>query len=344
MKLVIDNSIPFMQGLFEPYGEVVYKVGQEISHEDIKDADGLIIRSRTQCDEAMLSGTEVKMIATATVGTDHIDIPFCNNQGINIAAASGCSSGAVTNYVFSALYGCASRKSIELKGKTFGVIGAGRAGAKVVDMARVLGFSVLVYDPIRQDTEGSSEFCSLDELLEGSDIISVHAPLTNSTRGMCNAEFFEKMRYGAFFINTARGEIVVEEDLIAAAPKLGPIILDVWHNEPNINPGLLRIADIATPHISGYTLQAKIQSAIMVVRATARFFGIPELYDFIPNDESVSRDSVHVDVAGMSQGEIASTFQYNYPIFTDDFMFRMAPENFLKMRQNYRYRREFHIA
>lgn len=343
MKLVIDNSIPFMQGLFEPYGTVVYKNGEDICKQDIMDADGLIIRSRTTCNEEMLSGTAVKMIATATVGTNHIDISYCNNQGINIANATGCSSGAVSNYVFSALYGCASRKSIDLKGKTIGVIGAGRAGSKVIDMARILGFSVLVYDPVREDIEGSSEFCSLDDLLAGSDIITIHAPLTNATRGMCNREFFEKMRFGAFFINTARGEIVNEEDLMQCRNHLGPIILDVWNNEPNINLKLMELADIATPHISGYTLQAKFQSAIYVVRATARFFGISDLYDFIPQDSVQGRDSVHVDVIGMTQGEVASVFQYNFPIFTDDFMFRMAPDNFLAMRQNYRYRREFHI-
>ncbi len=343
MKLVIDNSIPFVEGLFEPYAQVVYRNGGQIAHNDILDADALIIRTSTRCNAALLDGTSVKMIATASVGTDHIDLAYCQHNGINVSSAAGCNAGAVANYVFSAMYGCAARKSIPLTGRTIGIIGAGSTGQRVEATARLLGFKVLVYDPPRAAAEGWKEVCSLQELLAGSDIITLHAPLNDSTRHLCNESFFDAMKYGAFFINTARGELVDDRALMEAIPKLGPVILDVWNGEPEINRALMDRVDIATPHISGYSLQAKLASAIMVVRAVSRFFGFTELYEFVPSGNVETMSAVHVDVNGLTQGQKASIFQYNYPIFTDDFMLRMAPENFASLRLNYSYRREFFI-
>lgn len=343
MKFVIDKSIPFVEGLFEPYATVLYKESSEITHNDILGADALLIRTRTKCNAALLEGTSVKMIASATVGMDHIDLAYCERYGINVRGAAGCSSNAVMNYVFSALYGCAARLSIDLRGKTIGIIGVGKVGKRVEDTARVLGFKVLLCDPQRQVAEGGSQFCDLDYLLENSDIVTLHIPSSDSNRKLCNAEFFEKMKPGAFFINSSRGEIVDEQALLEASAKLGPIIIDTWSNEPNINTELLEKAAIGTPHISGYSLQAKFAAATMVVRNVARFFQIKELYDFIPAENLEGRDSVHVDVTGMNQGQIASVFQYNYPIFTDDFMFRIAPQDFEKIRWNYKYRREVQI-
>lgn len=343
MKFVIDRSIPFVEGLFEPYAEVIYRDGGAIAHNDILDADALLIRTSTKCNAALLDGTSVKMIASASVGTDHIDLSYCQHNGINVSSAAGCNAGAVANYVFSALYGCAARKSISLTGKTIGIVGAGSTGKRVESMARLLGFKVLVYDPPRADAEGWKEFCSKEELLSGSDIISLHTPLNDRTRRMCNDDFFAAMKYGAFFINTARGELVDDEALKRAVPKLGPVILDVWNGEPDIDKKLIDLTDIATPHISGYSLQAKLTSAIMVVRTVSRYFGITDLYEFIPTGDIETMSAVHVDVNGMTQGQIASIFQYNYPIFTDDFMLRMAPETFSRLRLDYRYRREFFI-
>ena len=143
MKIVADSDVPFLQGVFEPYAEVVYLNGRQISREDVVDADVLVIRTRTRCGEELLEGTNVKMIATATIGLDHIDLDYCRRKGIFVHNAEGCNAGGVMQYVFSALYGVAARKAIKLDGCTFGIIGVGHVGSKVEEMAGYLGFNVL---------------------------------------------------------------------------------------------------------------------------------------------------------------------------------------------------------
>lgn len=343
MKIVADSAIPFIEGVFDPYAEVVSKPGLEITREDVADADALLIRTRTKCNAALLDGSSVRMIATATIGTDHIDLGYCHDKGIYVANAAGCNAGGVMDYVFSALYGVAARKSIDLTGATFGIVGVGSVGSKVERMAMNLGFKVLLCDPPREAREGSSQFCDLENLLENSDIVTLHVPLEESTRGMANEEFFSRMKQGAIFINASRGEVVVDEALIDAIPKLGAVVIDTWNGEPHINRQLMDLVDIATPHIAGYSYQGKQNGTKAVVRAIARFFDIKELFDFFPAGDVPGLDAVNLNIAGLPQGQIASQFQYSYPIFTDDFMFRMAPENFEKMRSEYHYRREFYI-
>jgi erythronate-4-phosphate dehydrogenase len=130
-RIVVDDAIPFIKGVLEPFAEVMYKGGRDISREDVKDADALIIRTRTKCNRDLLEGSRVKFIATATIGTDHIDFPYCNSKGILVRNAAGCNAGGVMNYVFSALYGIASRKAIKLDGATLGIIGVGNVGKRV---------------------------------------------------------------------------------------------------------------------------------------------------------------------------------------------------------------------
>ena len=343
MKFVIDRAIPFIEGVFEPYAEVLYKEGPDICRADLTDADALVIRTRTHCDAALLEGTPVQLIATATVSMDNIDLSWCKDHGIFVQNASGCNAGGVTNYVFSALYGMASRKSISLSGATLGIIGLGAAGTRVEEMALALGFKTLRYDPWRAAAEPHVEFHSLDSVLAGSDIITMHIPVNDNTRGMANASFFARMKPGAFFINTAQGELVVEEDLIRAIPRLGPVALDTWCHEPDINRTLMDLVDIATPHIAGYTLQGKQIGTSLAIRAVARFFGLTALYDFFPTTEILEYQAVRIDAHDKTQGQIAATIQYNYPIFTDDFMFRMSPDRFSELRSEYSYRREFYF-
>ncbi len=343
MKIVADRNIPFLEGVFEPYCEVAYVEGKEISREDLVDADAIIIRTRTRCGASLLDGTKVKMIATATIGTDHIDFDYCNANGIEVHNAQGCNAGGVAQYVFSALYGVASRKAIALNGATFGIIGVGHVGSLVEAMARRLGFNVLLCDPPRAEAEGPENFCDLDRLLADSLIVTMHTPLDDTTKFMVNEKFFEKMRPGAIFINASRGEVVDERALKEYIPKLGAVIIDTWNNEPDVDEELIDMVDVATPHIAGYSYQGKQNGTAMAVRAVARHFGIVRLYNFTPHSDHPEEQPLKLDVGGMSQGEIASTFQYNYPIFTDDFMFRLAPDSFERLRAEYKYRREFYL-
>ena len=340
MKVVADMDIPFLEGVFEPYGEVVYKKGIDIVADDVADADALLVRTRTQCDAALLEGSKVKIVASATIGTDHIDKEYCASRGIQVANASGCNAGGVMQYVFSAVYGIAARKGIKLDDVTFGIVGVGNVGKRVAEMAESLGFKVMRCDPPRAEKEGPEGFCTLEELLAESQVVTLHVPLDETTRGMANETFFTLIRPGAIFINAARGEVVEEQALMDAIPKLGAVVLDTWNNEPAVNEELVEMVDIATPHIAGYSYQGKVNGTRMAVRAVAECLGLDGLKDFSPDDSDEDRQPVRLDLRGRNHGEIAAVLQYNYPIFTDDFRFRMEPHKFEKLRNEYQYRRE----
>ncbi|MBD9295358.1 MAG: 4-phosphoerythronate dehydrogenase [Bacteroidales bacterium] len=343
LKIVADKAIPFLEGVFDPYADMTYLPGDKIGPEDVRDADVLMVRTRTKCNADLLEGSKVKFIATATIGTDHIDFPYCDSKGIVVRNAPGCNAGGVMEYVFSALYGLASRKSISLQGDTIGIIGVGHVGSLIERMGRALGFKILKCDPPRAEAEGSFGFCDLEYLLQNSQIVTLHVPLDETTRGMANSEFFSLMQPGAFFINAARGEVVCDDALKAAIPKLGPVIIDTWNHEPDIDLDLMDKVAIATPHIAGYSYQGKQNGTAAAVRAVAHYFGITELYEFFPKTDLPENEAVKLDLKDLNQGEIASVLQYNYPIFTDDFMLRLNPENFDKLRSEYNYRREVYI-
>lgn len=344
MKIVADIDIPFLEGVFEPYAKVIYKKGMDITREDVADADALIVRTRTKCDASLLEGSGVRVIASATIGMDHIDIDYCESHAIEVANASGCNAGGVMQYVFSAVYGIAARKAIKLDDFTFGVVGVGNVGRRVAEMAEYLGFNVLRCDPPRAAAEGPEGFCPIEELLEKSQVVTLHVPLDETTRKMANEDFFTLMQPGSIFINAARGEVVDEEALIAAIPKFGAVVIDTWNNEPDVNEELVDKVDIATPHIAGYSYQGKVNGTALAVRAVAGHLGIEQLKDFTPVDDDQDRQPVRLDLKGKNHGEIAAVLQYNYPIFTDDFRFRMEPHKFERLRNDYQYRREIILA
>lgn len=343
MKIVADRHIPFLEGVFEPYAEVVYIDGRAITHDDIVDADALVIRTRTRCNAALLDGTRVRMIATATIGTDHIDLDYCRKKGIEVHNAEGCNAGGVMQYVFSAIYGVAARKSIKIDNMTIGIVGVGHVGSKVEAMARYLGLDVLLCDPPRAEKEGPEAFCSLDYLLANSHVVTMHVPLDETTRKMADEEFFRMMQPGSIFINASRGEVVDDDALVQAIPKLGAVVIDTWNNEPDVNADLIEMVDIATPHIAGYSYQGKQNGTASAVQSVARRFGIEPLYDFYPEEDLPDHNPILLDLKDKTQGERAAVFQYNYPIFTDDFRFRMEPHKFEKLRSEYQYRREIYV-
>ena len=210
-------------------------------------------------------------------------------------------------------------------------------------MARYLGFKVLLCDPPRAAVEGPEGFCSLEYLLANSQIVTMHVPLDATTRNMADKGFFDLMPVGSIFINASRGEVVDEDALMESLPKFGGVIIDTWKNEPDINEELMDMVDIATPHIAGYSFQGKLNGTSASVRAVARHFGIEQLYDFYPSEGVENHEPLLLDLKGKKQGEVAAVFQYNYPIFTDDFRFRMEPGNFERMRSDYQYRREIYV-
>ena len=314
--LIADRDIPFLAGVFENWFDVRYLPGREIGPDDVRDAVALVVRTRTRCDAALLEGSSVQLVATATIGTDHIDLDYCATHGIAVASAPGCNAAAVAQYVAVAL----RTLGLDRPGATLGVVGVGHVGTKVADRARRAGMRVLLSDPPREAAEGPAGFTPLPELLAQSDVVTLHIPLWPENRDFANAAFFAAMKEGASLINASRGEVLDEEALLAVRPKLDKLVLDVWKNEPAINRGLLAVADIATPHIAGYSIQGKINGTQAVVRAVGDFFRIRLLKTFcVPG----------VDLP-----------QEPYDILADDTALRSHPENFERLRSNYSYRND----
>jgi erythronate-4-phosphate dehydrogenase len=278
MKIVADDKIPFLRGALEPFAEVVYLPGKQISQDDLKDADALLIRTRTKCTESLLEGTKIKFIGTATIGFDHIDTDYCESRKITWTNAPGCNSSSVQQYIAAALLKISSSDKFTLKDKTLGIVGVGNVGSKVEKLARCIGMNILLNDPPRARVEGSTNFHSLDTVLSESDIVTVHVPLNltgeDFTFNLFNEEIFSKLRQGAWFINSSRGEVADTQSLkqVLLEGILKGAVIDVWENEPDIDRDLMKLALIATPHIAGYSTDGKANGTAMVVNSLAKFF------------------------------------------------------------------------
>ena len=314
--LVADRDIPFLEGVPDSWFEVRALPGKAIGPADVSDAVALLVRTRTRCNAELLDGSAVRFVATATIGTDHIDRDYCDYHGITVASAPGCNAAAVAQYVRVALH----TLGLDRPGATLGVIGVGHVGKLVAEAGRQAGMHVLLNDPPREAAEGPAGFTPLPELLATSDVVTLHIPLWPGNRDFADAAFFAIMKPGASFINASRGEVVDEAALLAARPNLDKLVLDVWKNEPDINLDLLAAADIATPHIAGYSIQGKMNGTIAVVRALGETFGIAPLKTFSVTGVPLPQDP--------------------YDILADDAKLRSHPELFEQLRSVYAYRND----
>lgn len=277
MKLAIDESIWEGRDLFAPLGEVSTFSGRCVLLNQIAEADALIVRSVTRVDERLLGDSRVRFVGTASSGTDHVDTAFLAKRGIEFADAAGCNSRTVAEYVLAALLLLSQRENFELAGKVLGVVGVGRIGSIVAKWAQSLGMRVLLCDPPLERAGVGGPYVSAHQIADEADVMTLHVPLVregpDATLEMVNDAWLAKVKRRPVFINTSRGEVVHEEALLAAvaAGHLGPIVLDVWNGEPAINPRLLKAASIATPHIAGYSQEARKRAARMIRDRLAEF-------------------------------------------------------------------------
>lgn len=347
MKIVADDKIPFLRGALENFAEIIYVPGKDIKNEIIRDADALLIRTRTKCNEELLKGTRVRFIGTATIGFDHIDIHYCEKNNITWTNAPGCNSSSVQQYITAALLRIAESHHVNLEEKTLGIIGVGNVGSKVEKAARALGMNVMLNDPPRERREGKKNFVLLGDILYNADIITVHVPLNivgeDATWHMFSEKSFRKMRKGTWFINSSRGE-VVDTTSIKRALSTDKIraVLDVWENEPDLDTSLMHLAFIATPHIAGYSTDGKANGTAMVVNSLARFFNLP-LKGWYPGNVPVPAGTdIVIDCKGRSDiAIIREAVNRSYNIDQDDIRLRLAPGDFEKHRGDYPLRREF---
>ena len=234
MKIIIDNKIPYIKEAVQSIAdEAVYAPGKDFTPELVRDADALIIRTRTHCNRELLEGSRVKFIATATIGFDHIDTEYCKQAGIEWTNAPGCNSASVAQYVQASLLVWKAMKNKKLEGLTIGIIGVGNVGSKVAKVANDFGMRVLLNDLPREEKEGNRFFTSLNEIAEECDIITFHVPLYKEgkyrTFHLADTNFFRSLKRKPVIINTSRGEVIETGALLEALDNksISDAIIDV---------------------------------------------------------------------------------------------------------------------
>lgn len=348
IKIIADDKIPFLAGVLEPFADVTYLPGGLIRKVHIKEADALLIRTRTKCTGELLRGSKVGFIGTATIGFDHIDIRYCKSHNIKWTNAPGCNSSSVQQYIAAALLKISCDFKFRLREKTIGIIGVGNVGKKIEKLAITLGMNVLLNDPPRARKEGGKQFVDLDTILKESDIITIHVPLNivgqDKTYHMINDKSIRRMRKGIWILNSSRGEVADTLSLKKAfsSGKLGGLVLDVWENEPDIDYELLEMTFISTPHIAGYSTDGKANGTAMIINALAREYNLP-VKGWYPAviPEPHSRE-ISVNAKNKDQEEaVREMILHTYNISEDDIRLRFSPADFEKQRGDYHVRREF---
>ncbi len=277
MKIIADENITYAKEAFSAFGNVILQPGRNIVKTDLMDTDILIIRSVTKINEKLLKDTKIKFVATATIGTDHIDLNYLNNNNIHFTSAKGCNSHAVAEYVLNGILTFASKKNINLENKTIGIIGAGNIGSIVSEYSKILGLKVFLNDPPLAEKKLDHNFVDLNDALT-CDIVTFHVPLTKSgkypTFHLLNESNISIIKKNALLINASRGEVIDNKILLKYLRKKQNIftILDVWENEPAINLELLKLVDIATPHIAGYSVEGKLNGTRIIFDKLNSFF------------------------------------------------------------------------
>lgn len=330
MKIIIDRDIPFISDYIPESIEAVYLSGKDISPSDVKDADALVVRTRTLCNRCLLEGSKVKLIATATIGTDHIDIPWCVSNGIEVRSAPGCNAPGVAQYVFASLFQAGFHPETDV----LGIIGHGHVGSLVNEWALLMGIRTLVSDaPKKAEGMTDIDYREKEEILRNSNAVSLHVPLTHEgdfpTYRLIGEKEIAMMKTGSLLVNTSRGG-VVDEEALKENLQAGRIraIVDVWENEPDVDTSLLDLVETGTPHIAGYSAEGKKRATRMVLEALSEVLDIPT--------DMTGLECPYPESAAITPERILATYDPRL----DTRSLRCEPSSFESLRNNYSYRPE----
>lgn len=354
--IVVDAGIPGAEESLAPLGEVRAVAAEKLSADRLRDATALVVRSVTRVDDALLDGTSVRWVGTATAGQDHVDRRALRRRGIRFASAPGANAESVGDWVISALLELALRRETPLRGLAVGVVGVGQVGRRLVPRLAALGLTVWQNDPPRQrraERAGRPHpFLPFSRVVERSDILTLHVPLVREgpdrTVALVDAAVLDRMRPGSWLLNASRGSVVDGGALLAALHRgAGPsaVALDTWEGEPRPDRALVARADLATPHVAGYAIDSKVEANRRVAGALARFLGVPEPPHpgsrtipviLTPGPVGDPRDPL------ASERRLAELARRAYPILEDDRRLRAAlPDGFEGLRTGYPERRLF---
>jgi erythronate-4-phosphate dehydrogenase len=354
MRIIADENIPCVAKAFASLGDVTLLPGRGMQAEQVHAADVLLVRSVTRVDARLLAGSNVQFVGSATIGFDHVDRAYLQQQGIGFSTAPGSNATSAAEYVVSALLALAVQQGFDPAGRTVGIIGCGNVGSRVRQKLAALGMNCLVNDPPLQAQGGHDDFVDLDTVLQ-ADVITVHVPYTREgpypTHHLVDAALLERLRPGAVFINTARGAVADNaalDQLLESRSDLS-VVLDVWEGEPDISMTLLEKVQLGTPHIAGYSLDGKLRGTEMIYRAACAHFGRSLLWqaaDDLP--AGLSLDLRELRPAPLLVKLQAAVFAC-YDIRRDDASLRQQlalpaadrPSRFDRLRKEYPVRREF---
>lgn len=353
MKIVADENIPFVKECFSSVGEITTIHGRQITPEILKDADALLVRSITKVNKELLEGSNVKFVATATIGFEHIDIDYLTSKKIGFAAAPGSNANSVAEYMVSALLNLAEKYNFEISKKSIGIVGGGNVGSRAEKKAKAIGMKVVLNDPPLKRQTRDEKYRPIEEIYD-CDIVTLHTPLTkegeDKTYHLADEKFFKSLKKDVIFFNTCRGGVNDTQALKKAitSRKIKACVLDVWEKEPNIDVELLQIADFGTPHIAGYSYDGKIVGMIMIYNTFCKFFGTSPRFsakDFLPKPQ-IER----IIITEKEKNPLLSTVNMLYDIKQDDARLKLIKNEpaekrgayFDSLRKNYPVRREFH--
>lgn len=356
MNILCATNMPFAKEAFGTLGSVRILEGRNIGATDVREVELLALRSTTKVNRALLAGSRVRFVGTATIGTDHLDIPYLEEAGIRWCFAPGCNANSVAEYVTAALLLLAHRHGFRLEGRTIGIIGIGNVGRRLVQKMAALGLRVLMNDPPRERAGDGGPYVPLAELLAASDIVSVHVPLTREgpdrTWHMADASFFRHMKRGSIFLDAARGAVVDTPALLdaIASGHIAHTLLDTWEGEPVCRRDILQAVDLATPHIAGHSFEGKVMGTVLVYREACRFLGVPSDWSHEALMPPPPVPELRVNVGGRhDEAVLHEVIRQVYDIEADDRRFRASAvsddaergRGFDRLRKDYPERREF---
>lgn len=329
MLIVADENIPLLDAFFEGFGEIRRVPGRSIDRATVAQADVLLVRSVTNVNRALLEGSNVRFVGTCTIGTDHLDLDYFKQASIQWSSAPGCNARGVVDYVLGSLQTLAEIEGVELGQRTYGVVGAGEVGGRLVKVLKGLGWNVLVCDPPRQIAE-DGDYVSLQQIIEQCDVISLHTPLTKSGNGstwhLLDRQRLEQLKPGTWLINASRGAVVDNaalREVLLARDDL-QAVLDVWEGEPEVDVDLADLCVLATPHIAGYSLDGKQRGTAQIYQAFCAHLGQEpsvQLSDLLPAPWLAE---VHLNAATDPAWALATLCRSVYDPRRDDADFRRS--------------------
>ncbi len=362
MKIIADENMPYVEELFSELGDVVRLDGRTLTAQAVQDADVLLVRSVTQVNPSLLAqNSQLKFVGSATIGTDHIDKAYLSERQIPFFSAPGCNATSVGEFAFIAMLELAKRYQTQLVGKTVGIVGAGNTGSALAKCLDAYGIKVLLNDPLLEQAGDKREFVSLDELIERSDVVSLHVPLTkqgeHKTWYLFDEDKLSRLRQGAWLLNCCRGEVIDNNSLIKVKgqrPDL-KLVLDVWEGEPNPIAELVPLVDFATPHIAGYSLEGKARGTYMLYQQLCRIMNKPATKTLTSLLPAYGWQELALSLAKVQNGEVneltlarerqvLQLVRSVYDLRDDDALFRTCfnqSKGFDLMRKNHKHRREF---